>query len=367
MSRIRTAALFAAVALAAAACSTGPTLETAPTTATETPATAATTATPEAMLLSYAYEDVDVVEYRLSIDQDLEMHVDGDVPPEEGQDLPIDAVIRSVIEGPVRYETSPGPDPGTTRIRIVSELTNVTVEGTVNGEPVDGTEGLGDAGTIPPVDVTVIVDDRGAVLSVDGEALGDMTEFLGSSSGFGNLGNQQLGRPVGPAFPDEPVTVGDSWTEVTETDGPDGPIVTTATHTLVATETIGGTDVVVVESTYETEAIEIDLGELMTELFAGLAEGFEDSPGMTDEERAELEKAFDDIAFVVRIEPSTSTAVSRFSPDSGLVVSAEVDVAMTMSMFVRTPDQATGEVRSLTTDMTIRQTMAYELVTGDGA
>ncbi len=369
MGRTRIAVTVVALGLVGAACGRAATsTSAAPPTAPDAPSTtSAAFGTVQAQRLSYAYEDVETVEYLLSIDQTVAMHNDGDVPPDESGDLPVDVAIHSVLEGPIRYETSPGPEPGTTRIRIVTELTDVSVEGTVDGVPADGTEGLDDVGAIAPIDVTVVVDDQGTIVSVDGDEFGDVSGFLGNqgTAGLGFVGNQQLGRPVGPAFPDQPVTIGDSWTEVTETEGPDGPIVTTATHTLVATETVDGTDVVVVESSYETEEIEMDLGRLLRDMFTGLADGVGADPEMSPEDRAELEAAFEEIAFVIHVEPTMSTAVSRFSPDTGLVVSADVEVDAAMSMDVRVPDE-TGGVRSLTTEMTIHQSMRYELV-GDGA
>lgn len=307
---------------------------------------------PEAVALFYRYADVETVEYAITVDQTAEIHVDGDVPADEAQDLPLDMEMEGTIAGTIRYETRPGPEPDTTELRIVTDFADADLEIVANGESIP-TAGVRPEEAIPPVDLTVVVDERGTVLSVTSEQLGDISELVGDVSGLQNLAHNPLGTPVGPAFPDRPITVGDEWTETISRPGPnDTTIVTKATHRLVEIETVGGRELYVVESRAETEAFELDLGEPLRELFAGLAEA-------GGEEMARLA---DELVLVVRSEPAVAETTSRFDPETGLVVAAQVAARTSLSVDMKIPDEATGELASLQVDMDLDQRVTYDLV-----
>ncbi len=357
--KIRLTALVAVLALVAAAC--GSDSQTATTTPSPTSAvTAGTSSGPviEAALFGYGYDEVEVVEYVLTLDQALSMTADGDASGfGTGEyELPVDMQATLQAEMTLRYETSAGPDPGTTTLRITSEITDLAVQGTINGEPAGEADiaELG-PGDIPPVDVTVVVDERGNVVDLqsNGEDFGALFSGLG---GLENLGTARLGRPVGPAFPEEPVGVGDTWSETTETEGPDGPIVTRATHTVVGTEMLAGREVLVVESVYETDGFSIDFTDFLRGFFEGLAE----TAG--DEGSAEVGDMLDQLVFRIEVAPTTNTVTSRFDPDEGLVITAEGQDDTGLAMRFKGPNEETGEMESLDLDMTISQSLTYELV-----
>ncbi len=366
----RLSILTAVAALVTAACgggSTAPSTDAPPATSAAAPSSSTTAAGPaiDASLLTYAYAEMDAVEYAITVDQTMIMHADGDASAfDTAGELPLDAEIHATVDNTVRYETSPGTDPGTTRIHIAADLSSATVEGTINGEPVDetATDELG-VGEIPPVDVTVVVDERGNVVDVAGAGLGDVSGLLGGGLGdVESLGTEQLARPVGPAFPDHPVGVGDSWTETTEQEGPDGPIVTTATHTVVGTDTVAGHDVLVIESVYETEGFDIDFTEFLRGLFEGFAGMGDDGDGSAATLPPETQEMLDQLEFVMSMDPSTSTVTSWFDPDEGLVVAADAQVASALSMRFRGPDESTGELVSFQADIELDQAVSYELV-----
>lgn len=368
--KTRLSAVATLSALVLAACGGAASTTSAPTgtdgaaAPASTPTTSVTGPPIEAALLTYAYADFEAVEYAVSVDQTVVMHADGDATAFDGAgDLPLDAEIHASVDNTIRYETTPEPEPDTTRIRIVADLSSATVDGTINGEPVDetATTELG-VGEIPPVDVTVVVDEHGRVVEVTGDPLGGVDGLLGG--GVGNLeglGAEQLGRPVGPAFPDRPVGVGDSWTDIQESEGPSGPIVTTSTHTVVGTDVVAGHEVLVVDSVYETEGFEIDFTDFLRGLFEGLA-GLGGDEGSDTSVPPEMKDMLDQLEFVMSMKPSTTTVTSWFDPDEGLVVAAEAQVASALSMRFRGPDESTGEIQSFQADIDLDQSVSYELI-----
>ena len=365
--------IFAAtVALVATACGTDTgTTTVAPATTRPGANSSAVSVSPtgpmiDAGVLTYAYADVDTVEYAVSIEQTVVMHADGDATTFAGStDLPLDAELHTTVDSTLRYETSPGPEPGTTTIHLVADTSTPTIEGTINGEPADATaaDQLG-VGDIPPVDVTVTVDEHGKIVDASAEGTGDLAGALGG--GFGNLeglGADQLRRPIGPAFPDEPIGVGDSWTDTQEVEGPDGPISTKATHTVVGTDTVAGHDVFVIKSVYETEGFQIDFTDFLRGFFEGFADLGGDATGdATTSLPPDVAEVLDELEFVIVVEPSTSDVTSYFDPEEQLIVAADAQAKGVVSMRFRGPDETTGDLVSFQADIDLDQLVSYELV-----
>ncbi len=356
--------LAAVFALTAAACGGGTPAATDPAAPADDTASPPASG-PQIAPASFQYDYDDVVEYALTLDQTLTMRADGDASGfgDGRYKLPVEMEADVRADLTLRYETSPGPDPGTTTVRLTSEVTNLVVEGTINGEPAADTDmaQLGPT-TLPPVDVTVIVDERGNVVEIEssGEDLGALFGGLGSLE---NLGTSRLGRPVGPAFPEEPVGVGDTWTETTETEGPEGPIVTRATHTVVGTDVVAGRDVLVVESVYETDGFSFDF----TDFLRGFLEGFSDAAGEAGApDEGELQDMLEQLVFRIDVSPTTSTVTSWFDPERGLVVEADGNDDTGMAMQFQGPNEETGAMERLDVDMSITQSVSYRLL-GPGA
>lgn len=331
------------------------------TTTAAPPETTSTTASPqtttaaepvpefEPMVLAYRYPASGEVSYQMSIQQEAEVTIEGG-PPGETPPGPIG--VSSTLEGTISYRTSPGPDEGATSIRILSDLELVENKMSMGGitmpSPPDGEA----PGFETPIDITVIVDQQGNVVEVAGEAMGEM---FGGQSLFptNSIGNQELNRPFGPAFPDHPLDVGDTWTEEIEQEGPAGmgTIVTTAEHRLVGVDTEEGRTILVVESEYRTDAFEWDMSELLTGMFGAFAEEL-------SEEGEEFAPEF---TMLMSATPSTVVAVTRFDSEAGLVLTGDYQVSGGVTTNMTIPDE-TGEPTGIISTVSYDQTVTYQLI-----
>ena len=305
--------------------------ETTTTSASQTttvPESTTTTEGPrfEPVHLSYNYPSGGELEYSISIEQQAEVELEGG--PAEGMP-PGPIEMNTLLAGSIRYAISPGPDEDTVSIRIVSDIRMVESEATMGGFSIPSSE-LGEApGFETPIDITVITDLQGNVLDMASEGLDDLFGGMNFQSAS-SVGNQHLSRPFGPAFPDTPLGVDDSWTERIEQEGPFGSIVTNAEHLVVAVEGTEDRPILVVESEYRTDAFEWDMSEMMRGMFGAFAEE------LPSEEAEEGQDIFGDLQLLVTAAPGIVHSTVRFDPGIGLVVEGE--------------QQAQGEV---TTSMTM--------------
>lgn len=331
----------------------------APTTTSSTTTTVGRPDLPAGELV-YGYLPQQHLTYSLELDQTLRMRADGDPGAFGEDDLPLTVDLEQSIETVMTYAIGEGPLPGTTELTITAEFSGLRVSGTANGEPFDPGEDAFDLDSIPPIDVTIVVDEKGRPVSVttpDGESLP-----LGDIGGFQAFGSDQLARPLGPVFPEGTIGVGDTWTDEQSTPGPDGePISSRSTHRIVATQVVDGHEVLVIESVVESDGFEFDLAEVFAAIFAGFGElAGEDAGG--EEAQAELEEALADLEFVISADPSTATATTWFDPLAGLVRRAEQSGRIGIGMRFRGPDADTGRLVSFTMDMEIEQEAVFRLV-----
>lgn len=373
-STLPTLALVAALTLAACGEGAAESATTAATAGSDLPATTTTTGAPATTTtvptlqpagLVYRYEPDTSLVYRLDVEQRIGMRAEGDEGAFGDEELPLDADLETSVSTLMTYEVYPGPDEGTSEITITADFADVAVSGTVNGEAFDAEEDDLDAGEIAPIDVTVVVDERGNVLSVSG-AGEEAAELLGPGlSGLQSLGSGDLGRPLGPAFPDGDLAVGDTWTEERSEEGPDGPIVTRTTHTVVASEVLDGVPVLVIESLSETDAVEVDLSEFFRALFqgfAGMAEGMTGTTTATETTLPpDLEEMLEQLVFRMSLDPSRATATTWFDPEAGIVRKAVQEAVVSMTMTFRGPDEASGELVGFTMQMDLAQTASFTL------
>ena len=276
--------------------------------------------------------------------------------------IPGEATIDISGSATFTHTVSDGPEPGTFEVNIKGIFDDLTVTGTVDGESVDEAPEFAE---MEPIDVTFLIDDRGNLIFED-EGFDD--PFGGALGGLGSFGSGSApgldpGQFVGPPFPDEEVSVGDTWTDETETLllG-DDPVVTSTTSTIVDVDQINGVDVYVIETQSSTSLIEIDLGELFLGLFTAF---MPESP--SEEEQAELQLILDQLKFTISVDDTRSDSTTWFDPEAGIALRSDVDVAATIAMDINVPDDTTGELVGFQMEMAMSQQISYQLLDSPGA
>ena len=371
--RSRTYILIAVLGLLAAACSPGDdAADTTSTTAAETTTTTEAPPIPEAVELSYALEPGASFTYEVEMDQTIDMETTGDAAAlaesETDEDIPENMSIQISGTTVFTHEVSEGPEPDTFEIHITGDFTDLEFSGTVDGEPVDSSE-IPDLATIDPIDVTIVVDEDGNPIESDefgefdlfGSLGGDSDSFLDPSLFGANTGTGQF---VGPPFGDEPVTVGDTWSETIEVPFmPDGdPIVTQIDSEVVGTDTIEGNDVFVIETTSTTSAFEFDFADfLIGFMFAFIPDD------ATDEERAEMDELAEQLRFAFALDETTLDMTTWFDHEAGVARMAEFDTNVNMVMDIAMPDEETGEVVAFGVTFGLDQHIVYRLTDADSA
>ncbi len=346
----RLLALVAVCTLAVAAC--GDPDQSGPTTPLDAP---------DAALLAYSLEAGDEYQYEVGIDQHIDVEATGDSSA-MGEELPGAASVDISGTGTFTHAVAAGPTEGTYEIHITGDFQDLSVTGTVDGEPVDSSE-VPDFAAMEPIDATVVVDQQGNIVSVDGEEVEDPMAGL-----FGDLGSMSTpsapglnpGQFFGPLFSDEEVTVGDTWSDEIETPGlVDEPIVTSVTNTITGVEEVDGAQVYVIDTATSTSLIEIDLAEFFRGMFGAFA-----PEGATEEQSAEFEETMSQLRFMMTIDDTSSEGTSRFDPEAGLVRSTDMDSGSHITMDILIPDETTNEMAGFQMDMTLDQQLTYQLLSG---
>lgn len=357
--RTRTISLIALLALVVAACG-----GEAESTTTSTPQ-ATTTPAPEAVVLSYSLEAGTTYQYRVDIDQTIDLTSTGDTTAMGGdEEIPGEAALDIQGTSDFTYTVSDGPEPGTFEIDIVGDFSDLEFSGTVDGESVDSSE-IPEIAEMEPVDVTVVVDEQGNVIPDDSSGLGE--DFLGGLGGLDML--DQLGAAagtgqfVGPPLSEDEVTVGDTWSEKIEVPTMPGadPVTTLVESEVVGTDTIDGSEVFVIETTTTTGAVEFDLAEFLIGFMSSFM-----PEGATDEEQAELNAIIDELRFVFSIDETVSDMTSWFDLEAGLSRQTKLASDTHMVMDVNIPDETTGEMVEFAMDMDLSQEITYRLMGSDG-
>jgi hypothetical protein len=347
--------LLVALCLFVAACeSTGQPNDTDQPGASEPTGSTTPTDSGEARLLEYGFEAGEVYTYDLALEQHIVLQSEGtaDAIGEEG--VPASADVTVTATGTFTFEFAAGPEDGTYSVTVTGSFPDSTVEGKVDGEPVDDAADIDELGVIQPVSTVVVVDSRGRILddsTSPSDALG-----LGATPLAGLSGD--LGRMVGPVLPAEPVAVGDTWTETTtDTVLGDAPVDTVMEATLTGKETLDGADTLVIGTTSTTGQAEIDLADFFAEFMGAFADP--DDP----EAQARLEEAIDQLVFRITIAPSSSESTTWFDAEQGVAVrSTTSGPPTTFRMEVAMPDEETGELQNYSMLLDVTQTLDYTLV-----
>lgn len=363
--RSKLAALMAALTLVLAACNgseAGESTTTADRSGSESSSTTAPVA--EEMLLTYTLSAGDTFVYDVAIEQNIEMSSEGEGSSVGDEELPGSAEVQLTASGTFTFEVADGPEPGTYSVTITSDLTDVNATGTVDGEAIDSNE-TPEFAEIEPVSVTVVVDEQGNVLpesSVAEDPFGDLLGGLGGM-GPGSIPGAELGQFFGPPFPDDEVSVGDTWSDTFETPGfGSEPFTTSVTSTVSGEETLDGVDVLVVDSEVVVEAFEFDLGEFFVGLFSGFLP--EDASA---EEQAEIDALIENLRFVMSFDESASQSTTYFDPEAGISRQFDVVSSSLIGMDINFPDEETGELIGFVMNMAIDQTVSHKLADGPSA
>ncbi|MGA7097028.1 MAG: hypothetical protein WB245_05620 [Acidimicrobiia bacterium] len=356
----RLVALAAVVALAVAAC--GGSADS--TTTSNAPETTTTAPAVEAVLLSYSLESGTQLSYEVSLDQHIDLTTSGDPSVMGDEQIPGNASVEITGTANLTHEISDGPEPGTYQVHITGDFTDVTVTGTIDGEPVEGDQAP-DFASLDPVDVTIVVDEQGNIIPEDTGTADPLGGMFGDFSSLQSAPAPGLdpGQFFGPSLSDEEVAVGDTWSEDIETPGMgDEPIVTSVTSTVTGTDQIDGHDVLVIESNSTTSLIQFDLGEF----FAGLFGAFmpEDT---TDEEAATFQALVDQLKFLITVDGAKSETTSMFDPEAGLVRKSDLTAGANIGMDIMIPDENTSELVGFQMSMTMDQNVSYRLLSEPSA
>jgi hypothetical protein len=365
--RIRTLTLLTVLALVVAACGGSGAEDSTATSAADTTTTAPEPAV-EAMQLSYQLEPGASYAYEVDMDQTIDMTTTGDTSAlggAEGEDIPGEMSL--VISGTslFTHTVAEGPQPGTFAVTITGDFSGMDFNGTVDGEPVESSE-IPDMALMEPVDVTVIVDEQGNLIPDDQPGLGE--DLLGDLGGLNMLdqfgAGGGLGQFIGPPFSEDQVTVGDTWSEtVTVPTMPDtDPIITQIDSEVVGIETIGGSDVFVIDTTNSTSAIEFDLAQLLIGFMTAFT-----PEDMTEEEQAEIDAVVENLRFAISVDPQVAEMTTWFDFEQGLTRQAEMSGDTHLVMDINIPDESTGELVEFGMDMSVVQDVTYRLIgTGSG-
>lgn len=349
----------AALALIAAACGGSATVTTT-TTAGET--TTTSSAQPDAQVLSYNLSSGTEYTYDVELMQSIQMTAEGNGTAVSDEELPGSADIDMTARGTFTYTIDDGPDPGTFAVTITGEFSDVTATGMVDGEPIDSGE-IPEFADIPPVDVTIIVDEQGNIIPEASGVDDPLSGLFGGLEDLSGIPGSSPGQFFGPPFGDDMVTVGSMWESTYSTPGfGEEEMVTTVRAEVTGTENIDGVEVLVIESESEVSPIEFDLAEFFLALFTGF---LPEDP--TDEEQAEIDSLTENLRFAISIDSTRSNSTTLFDPDSGITHRFEATNAANVGMDVNFPDETTGELSGFIMNMTMDQTISQMLVSGPEA
>ena len=362
--RARMTVIFIAMAVLGAAC--GPGGDATPPSSTTLPSTSTA---PEAAAVAfvYSYEPGDHHDYGFALDQTLQMTVDAEGDDSLlGEDPPEDINVTTSITGTISYDIAAGPEPGTRQISISGVFDQLDIDGTIDGEPVD--QAMIEDGTVPDLvevpDITIVIDEFGHLVAVDGEEIPEDFPFFGDPfSELGEFTSGGLSGHFGPAFPDEPLAVGDTWsfTQSDEIEGLDAAMSITSTYEVIGTESVDGHEVAAIDFTTETSEVILDLGEM----FQGLFDAFGELGAEPGDTTSDTGRETPDITFVITVAPSTANGTVWFDQEAGIVEKYSQDTTSTISMLMDFSDAEAVVRTAVTMDLDMRLTA--ELIEGPSA
>lgn len=352
-------AVLSSLALVLVACG-GDNLTT--TTTTLLGATTSTVGTtqppPEGATLTYALVAGQTITFEVDLEQTLEMTTSGDAAAMGEGDMPGSMEVEFVGSGTFTYTVSDGPEASTYSVHILGDFTDLVVTGTIDGEPADQSD-LPELADLGPIDITVVVDEKGRPITEDSGFEGILEGLFGGN--FGDMSGAGLDFGFfGPPLSDDEVSVGDSWTNNIEIPGVDDETYTTEIRsTITGAETIDGAETLVIATVTNTPLIEFDLAEMIIGMFEAFLGMFGEP---SDEDLAEFLELAEQIRFMFRIPAARADAMTWFDADAGLARKAEVSAAGRVIMDIAMPDDETGEIVEFGLDLATTRKLTYRLV-----
>lgn len=321
---------------------------------------------PDAVLLSYSLQAGDRYDYQVDLDQHIDLTTTGDATAIAEEYVPSSASVDIAGTATFSREVSAGPEDGTYEVHITGSFDDLSVTGTVDGEPVDASKAP-DFASMEPIDVTVVVDEQGNVIDDGGQEIPE--PLAGIMGGIGGLGGGptsaapgfDAGTFFGPLLDEQEVTVGDTWSDEIETPGAgEDPITTSVTSTVTGVEDLDGVQTFVIDTDTSTARIEVDLGELFKGMFGAFM------GDVSDEEQAEFDEMMSQLRFLMAVDDAATEGTSWFDPEAGLMRKADVSAGATVTMDVNMPDESDRLV-SMGMEMSIDQDVSYRLLSGPAA
>lgn len=335
---MRTALILLACAVVLVACEDG-----APGPTDSPPATTAIVSTTAQDLvdLSYSFEPGEVLVYDVDLDQRMSVMTEGD---SEAADMPAGADLTVRGAGQFSYEVSAGPREGTYRLTITGEFSDLSVEGTLDGEPVDDPAEAGDLGIGQPVAGEIVVDGQGRPVDSEPESELAVAEI-----------SADLARFPGPVLPSNPVSIGESW-EVSHSETALGsvPVETTVTGSIVGTESVDGAEALVVDTESATSEGEVDLSAFYRDFLGGV--GGEEAPT----------EALEDIVFRILVDAGAGTTRALLDRETARVIQATREASNALTMETALPDEATGVPTTFDMRLETEQSIVYRLADATG-
>ena len=279
----------------------------------------------EPAVFSYGYGEVDELSYATSITAEISYDVDFE------QSGAFKDSGTMFMEATVDYSVADGADPDTYEITVSTFMDKFGMAGfeTMSGGQDLSAEDLGFGLDAFIPEITMVVDGQGNVLSAAADGAAIPTDFLGGDfSGLtGNAGTQLFG----PAFPEDQLTVGGTWTNEESTEIPGfGPWTVTTDNKVVAIDVVDGRETVVIQSTSTAPGLVMDLADMM-----GMLD--ETGPLLSDEfDSAELSELMSatlaDLEMEIRMEMVDMRTTTWFDFEEGVVVRIIADMGMVMVM-----------------------------------
>lgn len=260
--------------------------------------------------MSHSLVPGDMIAYEVDLRRSLSLASEGTSESPIGTPASADITITSDLV--VVFEVREGPRPGTFLLVPQGETDPTpTVEGTVDGEPVDQEGSVEILGWVGAVAEEVVVEGTGVVHPVSASTLELIPSPLtGTGPGF-----------LGPVLPEEEVQEGEEWTASVSEGKPDG--VRPEWSVTARTEADGDQLEIVGESA--TDGGEVDVSAFYQDFLGSFGDG-------------------DEADLILRMEPTVTGWMTRFDPVEGRVVESEVDALIRMVLTGAAPDRVTGEV-----------------------